>query len=236
MSSPANRRALLDALDAALLVIASAGFAVGIDSIAWAFALLAAAVATVEATTGFNAATALAELLRRRRLARAARTTSRVTAPNTTIQPSVAAADAPLGFPVARTASARSTPLRNTARGPAGDAVAPPPKHGQGTCCACARTSTTVNARSMITAATAGNPLPGTTTSAIAIAISTTGTPTAAMVPTRAPSSASICVTTWSRSRSLASAAPASASARTTRAASATALTAQLSYRPYPPR
>ncbi len=55
----------LDALDAALLVIASAAFAVGIDSIGWAFALLAAAVATVEATTGFNAATALAERLRR---------------------------------------------------------------------------------------------------------------------------------------------------------------------------
>ena len=62
---PRNSARLLDALDAALLVIASAGFAVGIDSIAWAFALLAAAVATVEATTGFNAATALAELLRR---------------------------------------------------------------------------------------------------------------------------------------------------------------------------
>ena len=56
---------VLDALDAGLLVVASAAFAVGIDSIAWAFALLAALVATVEATTGFNAATALADLLRR---------------------------------------------------------------------------------------------------------------------------------------------------------------------------
>jgi hypothetical protein len=60
-----NSARALDALDAALLAIASAAFAVGIDAMAWAFALLAAAVATVEATTGFNAATALAELLRR---------------------------------------------------------------------------------------------------------------------------------------------------------------------------
>ena len=43
----------------------AAAFGIGVDAIAWAFALLAAAVATVEATTGFNAATALAELLRR---------------------------------------------------------------------------------------------------------------------------------------------------------------------------
>jgi hypothetical protein len=61
----ANAARSLDALDSGLLVLASGAIAVGLDSVAWAFTLLAAVVATVEATTGYNAATALAERLRR---------------------------------------------------------------------------------------------------------------------------------------------------------------------------
>jgi hypothetical protein len=57
---------MLDVLAAALLLIAAAAFAVGIDGIGWLFALAEAAVAVVEATTGYNAALELYERVRSR--------------------------------------------------------------------------------------------------------------------------------------------------------------------------
>ena len=55
----------LDLLATAILVIASLAFVVGIDLIGWVLVLGEAGLAVVEATTGFNAATALVEQLRR---------------------------------------------------------------------------------------------------------------------------------------------------------------------------
>jgi Domain of unknown function (DUF4395) len=57
----------LDALAAALLLLGSAAFAIGVDAVGWILVLVEAAVATVEATTGYNAALALLERLRRER-------------------------------------------------------------------------------------------------------------------------------------------------------------------------
>jgi hypothetical protein len=57
---------MLDALATALLLVAAAAFAVGIDGIGWLFALAEAAVAVVEATTGYNAALELYERVRSR--------------------------------------------------------------------------------------------------------------------------------------------------------------------------
>ena len=62
--SVADVRAL-DLLATAILVIASLAFVVGIDLIGWVLVLGEAGLAVVEATTGFNAATALVEQLRR---------------------------------------------------------------------------------------------------------------------------------------------------------------------------
>jgi hypothetical protein len=56
---------VLDGLAAVLLLLGSAAFAVGIDAVGWIFVLVEAAVATVEATTGYNAALALLERVRR---------------------------------------------------------------------------------------------------------------------------------------------------------------------------
>jgi hypothetical protein len=55
----------LDLLATGILVIASLAFVVGIDLIGWVLVLVEAGLAVVEATTGFNAATALVEQLRR---------------------------------------------------------------------------------------------------------------------------------------------------------------------------
>jgi hypothetical protein len=57
---------VLDVLATALLLVAAAAFAVGIDGLGWLFALAEAAVAVVEATTGYNAAVELYERVRGR--------------------------------------------------------------------------------------------------------------------------------------------------------------------------
>jgi Domain of unknown function (DUF4395) len=64
IAAPAAAR-VLDTLATALLLLACGAFAVGIDGIGWFFALIEAAVATVEATTGYNAAADLYERIRR---------------------------------------------------------------------------------------------------------------------------------------------------------------------------
>jgi hypothetical protein len=58
---------VLDGLAAVLLLLASATFLVGIDLIGWFLALVEAAVAIVEATTGYNAALDLYHRARRGR-------------------------------------------------------------------------------------------------------------------------------------------------------------------------
>jgi hypothetical protein len=57
---------MLDIAAAVLLAIAGLAFLVGIDPLAWFFVLVEAAVATTEATTGYNAAVALLDRLRPR--------------------------------------------------------------------------------------------------------------------------------------------------------------------------
>jgi hypothetical protein len=62
---PARSARLLDIVATAVLAVASLALLVGIDPFAWALALVEAAIAAVEASTGYNAATALAERIRR---------------------------------------------------------------------------------------------------------------------------------------------------------------------------
>jgi Domain of unknown function (DUF4395) len=62
---PAASARILDILATGLLVIACAAFAVEIDAVGWFFVLVEAAVAAIAATTGYNAAAALLERLRR---------------------------------------------------------------------------------------------------------------------------------------------------------------------------
>jgi Domain of unknown function (DUF4395) len=57
----------LDVLGTVLLLIACAGFAVGIDAIGWLVTLIEAAVAIIQATTGYNAALDLLDRIRRER-------------------------------------------------------------------------------------------------------------------------------------------------------------------------
>lgn len=62
---PATAARALDLLATALLAVALLGFLVGVDALAWILVLVEAAIAAVAATTGYNAAAALAERLRR---------------------------------------------------------------------------------------------------------------------------------------------------------------------------
>jgi hypothetical protein len=56
----------LDVLATALLLVACAGFLVGIDPLAWFFVVIEAIVAAIAATTGVNAATVLYDRIARR--------------------------------------------------------------------------------------------------------------------------------------------------------------------------
>jgi hypothetical protein len=55
----------LDVLGTLVLLLACAAFFVGIDAIGWFFTLIEAAVAIVQATTGYNAALELLDRIRR---------------------------------------------------------------------------------------------------------------------------------------------------------------------------